>query len=418
VPTADAAANLMDCLPRFLGDGNQLQTLCHHIARHGTEEITRRLLAFARGHEPNRYDLQVALYQAIEQGTQERGKGSSDDVRAWGRDIARKSLTSSQSNDVLNGIKMAGGLRLKEAEVKLKTIASQSSMPEPVRVEALKSLTAIDDRKHTPLIGRILADANEPLGLREQAAHTLARLNHQDALLQLVNALPIAPAQLQGIIAADLSGSRPGAEKLLEAVAAGTASARLLQEHIVEVRLAAANLPNLKARVAKLTEGLPPADQRMQQLFQRRKDRFAAAKTDPAQGAKVFAKSCANCHQLAGKGAKIGPQLDGVGIRGVDRLLEDLLDPNRNVDQAFRASTLILKDGQTIIGLVLREEGEVLVLADAQGKEVRVPKKNVEERSVSQQSPMPANLVDQISEPDFYHLLAFLLQHRAPKEGK
>jgi hypothetical protein len=60
----------------------------------------------------------------------------------------------------------------------------------------------------------------------------------------------------------------------------------------------------------------------------------------------------------------------------------------------------------------LREEGEVLVLADAQGKEVRVPKLSVEERSISPLSPMPANLTDQIPEADFYRLLAYLLSHR------
>ncbi|MEJ7637823.1 MAG: hypothetical protein WKF75_07540 [Singulisphaera sp.] len=39
------------------------------------------------------------------------------------------------------------------------------------------------------------------------------------------------------------------------------------------------------------------------------------------------------------------------------------------------------------------------MLADAQGKEVRVPKDSVEERKVSTSSPMPANLADGIAEP-------------------
>ena len=121
---------------------------------------------------------------------------------------------------------------------------------------------------------------------------------------------------------------------------------------------------------------------------------------------------------MGGKGAKIGPQLDGVGVRGLDRLLEDMLDPNRNVDQAFRSSTLALKNGQIVNGLVLREEGEVVVLADAQGKEVRIPKHTIEERTVSSLSPMPANLVDQIPETDFYHLLAYLLAQRPSQNGK
>jgi bacterioferritin len=40
-------------------------------------------------------------------------------------------------------------------------------------------------------------------------------------------------------------------------------------------------------------------------------------------------------------------------------LLEDILDPSRNVDQAMRSTTLYMKDGKTVSGLVLREEGGI-----------------------------------------------------------
>ena len=217
---------------------------------------------------------------------------------------------------------------------------------------------------------------------------------------------------MQNKIAADLAGSPTGAAKLLDAVAAGKASARLLQEKAVEVKLVNSKLPDVQTRVAKLTKGLPAADQKIQELMKRRRAGFLAAKADATLGAMVFEKSCANCHQLGGKGAKIGPQLDGVGIRGLDRLLEDVLDPNRNVDQAFRLTTLSLKNGQVVFGLVLKEEGEVVVLADQKGKEVRVEKSKIDERTLSQQSPMPANLADEIKEADFYHLMAYLLTKR------
>jgi putative heme-binding domain-containing protein len=92
--------------------------------------------------------------------------------------------------------------------------------------------------------------------------------------------------------------------------------------------------------------------------------------------------------------------------------MEDVLDPNRNVDQTFRATNLALSTGQILSGLLLREEGEVIVMADAQGKEIRVPKSSVEERTTTSLSPMPANLVDQIPEQDFYSLLAYLLTRR------
>jgi len=96
-------------------------------------------------------------------------------------------------------------------------------------------------------------------------------------------------------------------------------------------------------------------------------------------------------------------------VRGLDRLLEDILDPNRNIDQAFRVTMLELKNGRVVVGLLLKEEGAVLVLADSQGKEVRVSKDTIEERNTSQISVMPANLAEQIPEADFHNLLAYLL---------
>jgi hypothetical protein len=58
----------------------------------------------------------------------------------------------------------------------------------------------------------------------------------------------------------------------------------------------------------------------------------------------------------------------------------------------------------------------VFVVADPQGKEVRVPKSTVEERAVSLLSPMPANVVEQVGEADFYHLVAYLLEQRVQEK--
>jgi hypothetical protein len=71
-----------------------------------------------------------------------------------------------------------------------------------------------------------------------------------------------------------------------------------------------------------------------------------------------------------------------------------------------------LDSGQFVSGLLLREEGKVLVMADNQGKEVRIEGSKVANRSVGQLSPMPANFAEQIGEQDFHHLMAFLLEQR------
>ena len=124
------------------------------------------------------------------------------------------------------------------------------------------------------------------------------------------------------------------------------------------------------------------------------------------------------CHKIGAEGNKIGPELDGVGIRGTARLLEDVLDPNRNVDQAFRTTVLITTSGLPVSGLVVRDDGKVLVLIDSFGKEQRIAIAEVESgtRHVSPMSPMPANLKDAISESDFYDLIGYLLEQQPKKQ--
>jgi putative heme-binding domain-containing protein len=141
---------------------------------------------------------------------------------------------------------------------------------------------------------------------------------------------------------------------------------------------------------------------------------MTAARPDPTRGQSLFQKHCAICHRLGGQGAEVGPPLDGIGLRGLDRLLEDLLTPSRQVAQAYRRSTLLTVEGRVLTGLVLREDDEAVVLVDAEGKEKRVPARDIDSRRLTTLSPMPANLAETISESDFYDLLAFLLNQRVP----
>jgi putative heme-binding domain-containing protein len=416
VPTRGSARFLLEyaAVPRPVP---RRDDYLRHVARFGDDKVRRMVVAYAVSHCPADLGQEVALFRAIQQGVQEAGAPLSADARKWAGDLVPRLLRAADNGQVLAGIELVGTLRLRTSATALATILTRKDAPEGQRRTAVNVLLAVDTRRYAGLVGQFLTDPAAPAGLRDQAATALGGTQQPEAQAQLLQALETAPASMAVPIASALAASRTGGEKLLGAVAAGKASARLLQERPVQVQLEARNIPNLKGRVAQLTQGLPPADQRVQDLLRGRREEFLKVKHDLARGAQVFEKNCAICHQLGGKGAKVGPQLDGVGHRGLDRLLEDILDPNRNVDQAFRATTLNLKSGQLVSGLLLREEGAVLVMADAQGKEVRVPKDTVDERIVSPLSPMPANLVEQIPEGDFYHLLAFLLaQQASPKD--
>jgi putative heme-binding domain-containing protein len=131
-------------------------------------------------------------------------------------------------------------------------------------------------------------------------------------------------------------------------------------------------------------------------------------------GMQAFKKNCIVCHQLDGEGATVGPQLDGIGNRGADRIIEDILDPSRNVDPAFRVTLFTTKDGDTESGLFRREEGQMVIYADTSGKEHSLAKSEVVERRQSALSLMPDNFGQIIKPEDFNNLIAYLLS----KNGK
>ena len=409
-----AGAYLIRHLKKSNEGGDVLQRYVRHAARFAPDAEQADLIAFVRGNKPTDVRHQAALLRSIQQGTQERGGKLADAAAKWAEEMTGKLLTAKEPDLLQLGVDLAGSLKCATAQMPLAALCRRRDLNEKLRQSALTALGTIEPKEQVGLLAELLTDSAEVMPVREHAANVLTLVNQPESRAALVKALAVVPGRLQTVIAAGLAGTSQGADQFLEAVTQGKASARLLQERAVEAKLQQSKLPDLKERVAKLTVGLPPAEQRLQVLLDQRRQGFTKSKGDLALGQKLFEKNCAACHQIANQGAKIGPQLDGVGLRGVERLLEDVIDPNRNVDQAFRASTLLLKNGQLVSGLVLREEGEVIVLADAQGKEQRISKKDVEERTVSPLSPMPANLVDQIPEGEFYHLLAYLLNQKTP----
>ncbi len=306
---------------------------------------------------------------------------------------------------------LAARLGLREVAPKLRELALRSGDSD-LRAAAAKGLAGLNPADAVTALSPLLADGTQPLNVRERLGMILADLNTAESRTAVVAALKDVPYRIQQAWAVALTANRDGAEAFLQAVEKGLASPRILQLTGARNRFQRANPDNWQARIEKLTRELAPPDEAREKLLAARRTAFASAKASATEGQRVFQQNCLACHQIAGVGGLVGPQLTGIGNRGVERLCEDILDPNRNVDHAFATTTLTLKDGEAVSGLFRREEGELLVLANATGQEFTVPKKDVQERAESKLSLMPDNFGDSIPEADFNHLLAFLLGKR------
>jgi putative heme-binding domain-containing protein len=309
---------------------------------------------------------------------------------------------------------LARTLSLNSLAPEMGTLLAQENMDAEAQAALATALVALEPNEQRIALAPLLGDGSIPAGLRQKIGKSLAAGKNGESLDVLVEAMRVVPARVQLRLAQSLAGSATGAQTLFAMVEKRQASPRVLLDRGVQDKVNALKSPELKAKITTLTENLEPPAEAVQKLIDTKRKGFNPQKASPVEGAKVFTKNCAICHQIDGNGALIGPQLDGVGSRGLERILEDVLDPNRNVDVNFRTHILVLKEGDVISGLFRREEGELMVIADSTGKEISVPKKGIESRRESETSLMPANFGDIISEKDFQDLMAYLLSKGVP----
>ncbi len=415
--TPAAAEFLMAHLASPALDRGQLGRFVHHAARYLEAGRLAELQTWARTLEAAPPGEQIATLRALHQAAQERGAELPGEFIDWAQRLATQLLASDEEQVVRNGIDLARDLRLRGVHAALVRWGLERQRFAGLRPGALSACAAVDGPASVEPLAQVLSDGGEPPELRQHAARELANVGQPAAREALTAALAGAPDRVAVVVAEGLANSNEGTEALLSAVGAGKAAPGLLQEWSVNLRLNGRKVDNLRERVAELVAHLPPGDERLKQAVDARREQFAKLTPDLARGEAAFRKTCLACHRLRGEGQKIGPELDGIGVRGLERVLEDVLNPNRNVDQAFRTTLIEATDGRVLSGLALREEGDVLVLADAQGKEVRVPSAEIASRTVTPLSPMPANVLDQVGEEEFLHLVGFLLNQRAPVQG-
>lgn len=420
VPNAQAAGFLAERLPALVASPRIGEFLGHLVRHTADDKLTAQLDTIASGKDKLPLAKHPAVLRAGMAALQSRGKPLPPTWADWARtavmsrldNAARVQFAAGGESSVRESLELARDLRVASATPDLIRFAQPGSVYPNLRQVALECLVVTSPEQTVPALVETATGTALPETLRQRAAELLAGLGHPAARSALPNLWAVVPDAVSLFIARGLAGSREGASVLLDGVAAGKANPRHLRDSVVEGKLRALKADELIARWTQLTKDLPPEDSRSLALIADRKTGFAQHVPDKLRGKAVFQKQCANCHRLNNDGGKVGPDLDGVGLRGLDRLLEDTLTPSRNVDQAFRARLFQLKDGTDLSGLVLREEGEVIVVANAQGKEVRVEKGNVEESTLMSLSPMPANLAELVSEPEFHDLVAWLLDQR------
>jgi putative heme-binding domain-containing protein len=134
---------------------------------------------------------------------------------------------------------------------------------------------------------------------------------------------------------------------------------------------------------------------------------------DAARGAAVYQKAgCADCHRVAGAGARIAPDLTDIGLlRRPSQILRSLRDPDGGMMPINRPIVIVTNDGRTIKGRRFDEDTFSVQLIDSQDQLLSIPKSDIQRYDISQTSGMPSYR-GKLTDDDIADLLAYLVSLR------
>ena len=148
-----------------------------------------------------------------------------------------------------------------------------------------------------------------------------------------------------------------------------------------------------------------------EQVLDKWRDRFSPeilGKANLEKGRSVFHSLCASCHTLNGNGGKIGPDLTGAARDNLNYLLDNLLFPSALVGDEYRLSTLFMKDGRILAGIIRARAGGTLRL-QTMTDVVLVAVDDVEKEEIAPVSLMPPGLIESVPDEDARDLIAYLM---------
>jgi len=282
--------------------------------------------------------------------------------------------------------------------------ASSPSIPAEVRLAAVKLLGFDEFATVGPALGALLKSADSP-PLLQAAIRTLGSFAHKDVALTLLGPWPgYTPAAREEALTA-LLARRDRVGALLTALE--NKAVNLGQLSVARRTQILANPDRaIKARAEKIF-GSPSSATRAEAVA--RYQPALALTGDPTRGAKVFDGVCAGCHRFAGRGTDIGPNLET--IRGWDRekLLLNILDPNREVAANYIAYVVELKDGGSLAGMISEETAGSIKLRRVGAPEETILRPNIAKLTSSAISLMPEGLESSIPPQAMADLISFLL---------
>lgn len=138
----------------------------------------------------------------------------------------------------------------------------------------------------------------------------------------------------------------------------------------------------------------------------------AMPKADPKHGEEIFfgRGTCFACHQVNGKGIVLGPDLKAIYKRqDVNYVIKSILEPDAYIVEGFQQTSLEMKDGRKLFGMIQEETAQTLNIFLPTGERVVVKPKDIIKRADAKHSGMPASFAYTMSPQDVADVAAWIM---------
>ena len=133
-------------------------------------------------------------------------------------------------------------------------------------------------------------------------------------------------------------------------------------------------------------------------------------KGDAAKGQTAFMTAgCIGCHQIKGQFINFGPDLSVIGNKlSKDAMFTAILYPSAGVEHSFNGVTISTKAGAQVVGYIVSDTADELVLKIAGGAQQSVKKNEITKREEMKQSLMPPGLAAGIGPQGLVDLVSWM----------
>jgi putative heme-binding domain-containing protein len=282
------------------------------------------------------------------------------------------------------------------------------------RLKSLHALVASGDQELVASAAAMLPKNNA--ALQEGILAALSRLDDEQVAVIVLKHY----GQLVGEVrpkAIELLTERPAwTRELVAAVERKQLPAEALNVNQLR-KLQSSKDASLVARVTK-TWGRVRTDRNPQreQVVNQMRTFLKQTHGDPQAGAAVYKKVCGQCHKLFGDGQDVGPDITLNGRSNFEQLLSNVFDPSLVIGDSYQARTVATSDGRILVGLLVEDNPQRIVLKIQGGKLETIPRDNVDQIEVSKLSMMPEDLEKQLKPQELADLFAYITLDKPPSD--